>query len=140
MAQTFHLELATPERLLVNEDCRSAEIPAENGYIGVLPDHAPLFAQLGVGALGYVTESGRNFVVAVRGGFIEVRDNHVRLLADEARAAAEIDAGAAERDAQHAREQIVHPPADADFDALLLQYRRAEAWAAASRQAGKSQS
>ncbi len=135
MANTFQLELATPERLLVNENCVSAEIPGDNGYIGVLPDHAPLFALLGSGVLEYSTEGSRNFVVAVSRGFIEVRDNHVRVLADEAKMASEIDAGAAERDAQQAREQLGKPPADADFEALLANYKRAEAWAAAAKQA-----
>ena len=48
MADTFELEIATPERLLVREHVREAQIPAASGYIGVLPDHAPLIAELGI--------------------------------------------------------------------------------------------
>ena len=97
MSETFELEIATPERLLVREQVVSAQVPAENGYLGVLPDHAPLFAQLGIGALSYITEAQSRVAVLVSQGFIEVRDNHARVLADSAEMASEIDAAAAEK-------------------------------------------
>ena len=46
MAETFELEIATPDRLIAREKVTEAEIPAANGEIGVLPGHAPLSAQL----------------------------------------------------------------------------------------------
>ena len=74
MADTFELEIATPERLLVHEQVSSAQIPAENGYMGVLPGHAPLFAQLGIGALSWEGGVGSSSTVLVSQGLIEVRD------------------------------------------------------------------
>ena len=64
MAETFNLEVATPERLVIREAATEAQIPAKNGYIGVLPGHAPLLSELGVGYASYVSE-GRKFYFAL---------------------------------------------------------------------------
>ena len=53
MAETFQLEVATPDRLLVREQVDEAEIPLVNGYIGVMPGHSPLLGEIGTGALTY---------------------------------------------------------------------------------------
>ncbi len=127
MAETFELEIATPERLLVHQQVASAQIPAENGYMGVLPGHAPLFAQLGIGALSWVSGGCRSVAVLVSQGFIEVRDNHVRVLADIAEFGSEIDAAKAEADLREAQEQMLHPAPDADTAAVLIRYRNAVA-------------
>src|SRR5918912_82151 len=90
MADTFELEIATPDRLIVREQVREAQIPAANGYIGVLPDHAPLIAELGIGELAYTVTEGRHRVV-VGNGWVQVLNNHVRVLADRAEHLNEID-------------------------------------------------
>jgi len=127
VAETFELQIATPERLLVSEQVTSAQIPAENGYLGVLPDHAPLFAQLGIGALSWEGEAGRDVAVVVSQGFIEIRDNHVRVLADEAEFGSEIDLARAEQDLKDAQEQMAHPEPDMNVDAVLIKWRKAAA-------------
>jgi F-type H+-transporting ATPase subunit epsilon len=134
VAATFDLEIATPERLLVHERAVSAQIPAENGYIGVLPEHAPLFAQLGIGALSYVTDADRRFSVLVSQGFIEVRDNHVRVLADVAELGSDIDLAEAEKELLRAQERLVNPAPDVDITALLVSYRNAQARVATAQQ------
>ena len=83
MADTFLLEVATPERLLVNERVSEAQIPAANGYLGILPGHAALLAELGAGELSYAVE-GRRRALKIDGGWVEVADNHVRVLATTA--------------------------------------------------------
>jgi F-type H+-transporting ATPase subunit epsilon len=87
MADTFHLEVATPERLLVDAQVTEAELPGKDGYMGVLPGHAPLLSVLGTGTLTY-TEGASKKVLMIEGGFVEVFDNHVRVLADKAEPAA----------------------------------------------------
>ena len=77
MADTFQLEVATPERLLVDAQVTDAELPGKDGYMGVLPGHAPLLSVLGTGMLTY-TEGGSKKVLNIGGGFVEVFDNHVR--------------------------------------------------------------
>ena len=61
MADTFDIEIATPERLLAREKAIRAQIPAKEGYIGVLPDHASLLSELGIGALTYTTPDDHRF-------------------------------------------------------------------------------
>ena len=71
MPDTFLLEVATPEQSLVKEQVSEAQIPAANGYLGVLPDHAPLAAELGAGELSYQVE-GRRRSLTVDGGWVEI--------------------------------------------------------------------
>jgi F-type H+-transporting ATPase subunit epsilon len=86
-ANTFQLEVATPERLLVDAQVSEAELPGKDGYMGVLASHAPLLSALGKGTLTY-SEGGTKHVINIDGGFVEVFDNHVRVLADRAETAA----------------------------------------------------
>jgi F-type H+-transporting ATPase subunit epsilon len=86
MADTFQLEVATPERLLVDAHVTDAELPGKDGYMGILAGHAPLLSALGQGTLTY-SEGGGKHVINIDGGFVEVFDNHVRVLADKAETA-----------------------------------------------------
>jgi F-type H+-transporting ATPase subunit epsilon len=83
MAETFLLEVATPESLLVREHVTEAQIAAQGGDGGILPGHAALLSELGEGKLSYTAE-GRHRALTVRGGWLEVSANHVRVLADAA--------------------------------------------------------
>ena len=83
MADTFEIEIATPEKLVAREQAESAQIPGKDGYLGILPDHAALLSELGEGELSFVT-AGQTKTFKVTGGYVEVRDNHVRVLADRA--------------------------------------------------------
>src|SRR5262245_32316379 len=103
MADTFDIEIATPERLLSREKAVRSQIPTRDGYIGVLPDHAPLLAELGIGALTYATPDDRRFSIAIRGGFLEIYQNVVRVLSDMAEMGQEIDVTQAEKDLKHAQ-------------------------------------
>jgi F-type H+-transporting ATPase subunit epsilon len=84
MAATFEIEVVTPERQVVKQNAESAQIPGKDGYLGILPDHAALLSELGEGELSY-TLGGKTEKLQVSGGFVEVRDNHVRVLADVAK-------------------------------------------------------
>lgn len=81
MADTFELKVATPERLIVDEQVVSAELPGKDGYLGILAGHAPLLSLLGEGNLTY-SSGGSNTVLKINGGFVEVLDNRVSVLAD----------------------------------------------------------
>lgn len=83
MAETFLLEVATPDRLHVREQVTEAQIPAKNGYVGILPGHAAMLAELGGGELSYTTESGRRGAIRVEGGWLEVSGDHARVLATD---------------------------------------------------------
>jgi F-type H+-transporting ATPase subunit epsilon len=82
MADTFEIEIATPEKLVVRQRAESAQIPGKDGYLGILPGHAALLSELGAGALS-VTTGGKTDNFNVSGGYVEIRDDHVRVLADK---------------------------------------------------------
>ena len=99
---SLELEVATPERLLVREQATEVQVPAKNGYMGILPGHAALLSQLGSGVLDYVAGGQRRYL-AVAGGFLEVLPGHVRVLADVAERAEDIDAARARAALQRAQ-------------------------------------
>jgi F-type H+-transporting ATPase subunit epsilon len=81
MADTFQIDIATPEKLILETRADSAQIPGKDGYMGILPGHAALLSELAHGKLTLTTGS-KTESFTVTGGYVEVRDNHVRVLAD----------------------------------------------------------
>jgi F-type H+-transporting ATPase subunit epsilon len=126
MADLLALEVVTPERLLVREEVATVQAPAKNGYLGVLPGHAPLLAELGTGFLYYEGGGGRHYL-AVHGGFLEVLQDRVRVLADTAERAEDIDVQRAKAAMQRAEEQVFHPAPDVDPAVALGAMARAQA-------------
>lgn len=126
MADTLELEVATPERLVVKDQVSEVQIPAKDGYIGVLPGHAPLLSELATGFLSYVS-GGRKRYASVHGGFMEVLNDHVRVLADTAERAEEIDVERARRALQRAQEQLENPALGVDPAVALSAMERAQA-------------
>jgi len=105
VADRLTLELATPTRMVVAEAVDEVVIPGSQGYFGVLPGHAPLLATLGIGELTY--RNGREERhVAVAGGFAEVRNDKVIVLADAAELPGEIDRARAERARERAEQRL----------------------------------
>src|SRR4051794_18843128 len=136
-ANSFQLEVATPERLLVEEQVREAEIPAENGMLGILPEHAALLSLLGTGQLSYSTEGGGDRrSIFISGGYLQVLNNHVRVLADRAEVPSQIDVTRAERALKRAQERLAAPAsAGVDVARALNAMKRAEARIAAAKSA-----
>ncbi len=126
MADTFQLEVATPERLLVNEEVTEAELPGKDGYMGVLAGHAPLLSALGAGVLTYQSGAEER-VLAIDGGFVEVFDNHVRVLADHAEFGRDIQAESARRQLDQALEAMKKANQQPDSDNALAAMKKAQA-------------
>jgi F-type H+-transporting ATPase subunit epsilon len=125
MAEELELEVATPERELVREHVKDVQLPGKDGYLGILPGHAALLGRLGAGALCYST-GGETRFVAIDGGFLEVLDDHVRVLADTAEKAENIDVARAKSELEKATEQL--DKATEDTDAALAAVHHAQAW------------
>ena len=105
MADRLTLEIATPMRLVVAEIVDEVVAPGSEGYFGVLPGHAPFLTTLGVGVVSYRT--GRDeHQLAVTGGFAEVRNDKVIILADSAERPEEIDRARAERAKERAERRL----------------------------------
>jgi F-type H+-transporting ATPase subunit epsilon len=126
MPDTFQLEVATPERLLVDEQVTEAELPGKNGYLGVLPGHAPLLSALGAGVLTYSTGGGQE-VLAIDGGFVEVQGDHVRVLAEHAEYARDIQVDAARRQLEEASAKQKNVRDTEESEALLRTIQKAQA-------------
>src|SRR5207248_664549 len=127
MADTFELEVATPERLIVRERVREAQIPAENGYIGVLPGHAPLLSKLTTGDMSFVTAGDEHrHHLAIHGGFVEVLPEHVRVLADLGERAEEIDVARAQEALKRAQQRLANPSLGVDVARALYAMHRAQ--------------
>ena len=139
MADTFDIEIATPERLLAREKAIRAQIPAKDGYIGVLPDHAALLSELGIGALTYTTPGDHRFSIAISGGFLEILDNVVRVLSDVAEKGHEIDVTQAEQDLKRAQDAMVNPALGIDIASALIAARHAQARIDAARKAANKE-
>jgi F-type H+-transporting ATPase subunit epsilon len=133
MAGTLLLEVATPERLLVREDATEIYIPGSDGMLGILPDHAPMLGALGTGELSFVTATGRRSIF-VSGGWLQVLNNEVRILADRAEHITEIDMVRAEAALKRAQERIAAPAsAGIDVARAINAMKRAEARLALGR-------
>jgi F-type H+-transporting ATPase subunit epsilon len=105
VAERLTLELATPSRLVVTAEVDEVVVPGSQGYFGVLPGHAPLLATLGIGELTYRVGRDESHV-AISGGFAEVRNDKVIILADAAEPPADIDRTRAERSRDRAEARL----------------------------------
>jgi F-type H+-transporting ATPase subunit epsilon len=137
MADTLALEVVTPERLLVREDVTVVQVLAANGYLGVLPGHAPLLAELGIGFLNYETGGKRRYL-AVHGGYLEILADRVRVLATAAERAEEIDVERAKAAMKRAQDENLNASLGVDPAVALCAMARAQARldAAAQKQQG----
>jgi len=131
MAETFELEVVTPERQLVKDQVEEAQVPGKNGYLGVLPGHAPLLTELGTGYLSY-TVGGKRRYLSIAGGFAEVLQDRVRILANASERAEEIDVERARRARERAQAELVNAALGVDPAAALEAIARAEARLAAA--------
>jgi F-type H+-transporting ATPase subunit epsilon len=90
MPDKIQLEVVTPERRVLAEPVDMVTVPGLGGELGILPGHTPLISQLQTGVLTYVQE-GKSYSLHVSGGFVDVRDDHVAVLAEVAERPDEID-------------------------------------------------
>ena len=116
MADSISLKVVTPIRLVLEEQVDELTAPGPLGQLGILPDHAALMTTLETGQLSY-RKSGATAVVTVAGGYAEVLDNVVTVLANAAEFPHEIDTARAE-DARARAERTLEASDGLDEDAL----------------------
>ena len=134
-ALKIDLEIVTPERLVLSETVDEVVLPGSEGYLGVLPGHAPLLTGLGPGELTY-RASGKTRHFAVAGGFAEVLPHRVSVLAATCERAEEIDEERARADRESARADIARTEiGEAAIARAAYRLRRAEARLAVARRA-----
>jgi len=125
LPETITLEVVTPERQLVRERVLEIQIPGINGYLGILPGHAPLMTELGLGELSYEKEKRVSYLTVIR-GYAEVLADRVIVLAEIAEAAEEIDVNRARAARQRAEQRLARiGEHDVDWDRASFALERA---------------
>jgi F-type H+-transporting ATPase subunit epsilon len=127
MADTFQLEIVTPEKRVVDTAATEAQIPGKNGYLGVLPGHAPLITELAVGEVTFHTGSNNEEQrLAVAWGFAEVLPNKVTILAETAERPSEIDVERARKSKERAEQRLSSGDTNVDVERCLDALQKAE--------------
>jgi len=120
----LRLDIITPERNLLSETVDAVNVPGLNGELGILPGHTPLISQLRTGVLAY-TQGATAKRLLVSGGFVEVRDDRVSVLADVAERPEEIDAARARTEREGAEKALASfSGSEAEFESASEELAR----------------
>jgi F-type H+-transporting ATPase subunit epsilon len=101
----LQLDVITPERRLLSEQADAVTVPGLGGELGILPGHTPLISALQTGVLSY-TQGGTTRRLLVSGGFVEVNNDRVSVLADLAEFPEEVDAARARLEREEAERRL----------------------------------
>jgi F-type H+-transporting ATPase subunit epsilon len=126
MADTFQLEIVTPEKKVVETAAEEVQIPGKNGYLGILPGHAPLITELSVGEITF-RENSTDQKLAVAWGFAEILPNKVTILAETAERPSEINVERARQAKERAEQRLTSGDTAVDVDRALDALHRAQA-------------
>ena len=125
LPDSIQLIVVTPERQILHETVVEVTVPGLHGELGILPGHAPLITELGIGELNYRTSSGGQSVpLTILGGFAEVLPSRVTILAETAERVTEIDLERAERALDRAQKRLVSNDTNLDWDRATLALQR----------------
>jgi F-type H+-transporting ATPase subunit epsilon len=126
LPEAIELIIVTPERQLLRETVVEVTVPGLDGELGILPGHAPLMTELGIGELRYRTAtSSQPISLSVVRGFAEVLPDRVTLLAETAERAEEIDLNRAERAKARAEKRLASNDTNIDWDRAAVALERA---------------
>jgi len=124
MEGKIHLTVVTPDRKLIDEDVDEIVLPGSEGYLGVLPGHAPLLTALKVGEVTYKV-GGRTLVCFVAWGFAEVLPHRVSVLADVGERAEDVNLDRARAARERAEKRLKGGAAETDFERAKISLEKA---------------
>ena len=124
LPEALELVIVTPTRQLVRTRATEVTLPGANGYLGILPGHAPLMTELGIGELTYRSAAASEPLLVIR-GFGEVLPDRVTVLAETAELAAEIDLERAEAAEARAKKRLAAGDPNIDWDRASVALQRA---------------
>ncbi|MDP7578372.1 MAG: F0F1 ATP synthase subunit epsilon [SAR202 cluster bacterium] len=133
------LEIATAERLVYAEDVSIVVAPGADGELAILPEHTSLLTTLKPGELR-VVKDGKESLIAVSGGFMEVLSNRVTILADTAERSEEIDEERASIALKRAQEQMTQASSQMELEKAMAAMRRSQARVAVARRKRRTNS
>ncbi|MBI4418261.1 MAG: F0F1 ATP synthase subunit epsilon [Ignavibacteriales bacterium] len=123
--KTFHLEIVTPKKVVLNSRVTSFTAPGILGGFQVLRSHAPFLSSIGVGEVKVIDEAGQEARFATSGGFVEVRENKVVMLAETAERADQIDIRRAEKARTKAQKRLAEKAVEHDLERAKAALQRA---------------
>ncbi len=106
MSKTFQAQILTPEGSLFEGEVEGVQVPGKSGNFLMLFNHAPIVSTLGVGPVVIKKPDNSEIVYAVNGGFVEMNDNHMTLLAEKAEESTEINVEEAKKLREDAKERL----------------------------------
>jgi F-type H+-transporting ATPase subunit epsilon len=125
LPETIELQVVTPERHVLQELVHGLEVPGKEGYLGVLPGHAPLITELGIGILTYRKDSETRYLTVIH-GYAEVLPDRVIILAELSERAEEIDIERTRAARERARAELAKAVSgDADWQRAAFALSRA---------------
>ena len=116
MAGNIHLEVVTPEKIVVNEEAQIVASPGSLGEFGVLSGHTPFLTTLKTGIIRFSDTSGKEHYVFVSGGFAEALPNKVTVLAESAERSSDVDLERAKAALKRAEERLAEDRSREDID------------------------
>jgi len=117
LPESIELVVVTPERQLLRETVVEVTLPGADGCLGILPGHAPLIAELGIGEMSYRAKGASAVAhIAILSGFAEVLGDRVTVLAEMAERPEEIDVARAEEAKKRAEQRLAAAAHDPDVD------------------------
>ncbi|TYP95061.1 ATP synthase F1 subcomplex epsilon subunit [Fodinibius salinus] len=122
----FHAQILTPEGSLFDEEVTGVRVPGEMGSFEVKTLHANIISSLDVGKILIRKATGEEQHFAVTGGFVEVVDSKLTLLAEAAEPVEEIDVERAKNAKQRAEERLDADDADIDKERAQKALKRAK--------------
>jgi F-type H+-transporting ATPase subunit epsilon len=126
LPESIELVVVTPEKQLLRQSTKEVQLPGAEGYLGILPGHAPLITELGIGELSYHDAGGKESAhLAIIRGFAEVLPDRVTVLAETAEFAAEIDIARAEAAKARAEQRLASGDTNIDWDRVTVSLQRA---------------
>jgi F-type H+-transporting ATPase subunit epsilon len=121
---TLHVEIVTAERKLYSGEADAVQAPGSEGQLGILPHHAALLTALAPGVLS-IRLAGAEEAIFVSGGFLEVSNNQVTVLADAAEHGEDIDQARAEEARRRAQERLAQAQSNVERAQLEAALQRA---------------
>ena len=137
MTDSFQLEIVTPEKMLVKDRAEEMQIPGKNGYLGILPGHAPLISELAVGRISYRNGSETHYL-CVAWGFAEVLPEKVTILAETAERGEDVDCTRAQKAKERAEQRLSSGDPEVDVPRAQNALARANARLEAAEKEGKT--
>ncbi len=122
--KSFKLQIITPNKIIFQDDATSLSAPGMMGGFQILYNHAPFISTIEVGELKVRDKNGKDMMFATSGGFVEVKDNSVVVLAETAEPAGEIDVNRAKAASERATKRMHEKDPGIDFERARLSMLR----------------